>query len=257
MCSLCYTPFESIELVKDHMIKDHKLKEKQKEPDPAPEAEPAPVVEVDNNLKEEWLKPIPLKELKAKLIRMWTYRCTIKGCLYKFECPERRDIHLKCHSSLENVREFQCCYDCGEQKSWRHCSFHLWKAHKQDVGMLKCPLCTFKAKNTVTIFQHLQVHRANKGYPCLVCSKVFPQYTQLQKHSLCHLDVQEQTSVTRWYSQKTCQICLNVFANSKTLSKHMKRHNKIMSHRCNICGKGSTNKQAWLIHSRQHTGIQI
>lgn len=247
MCSLCFSPFPSIEAVKEHMMEDHKLKEKLKDT-PTPTTPTTPTVDHSEFLN------LSLADLKAKLLKQSIYRCAIKGCVYKFETPERRDLHLKCHSSYSNVREFKCC-DCGEeQKGWRHCCMHLWKVHHIDVDLLKCPICPFKAKNTIKIFQHLQVHGGNKGYPCISCSKVFPNYCQLRRHSLCHLDVQKQSTVTRWYSQKTCQICFNVFANSKTLTKHMKRHNKIVSYRCNICGKGSTNKATWLIHMRQHTG---
>lgn len=246
MCSLCFSPFLSLDAVKTHMIQDHNLKEKSRK-----SPTPPPGTSTDHS---EYLN-LSLAELKAKLLKQSMFRCTIKGCMYKFESPERKTIHLKCHSSLTNIREFKCC-QCGEeQKGWRSCCIHLWKAHNTDVDlMIKCPICPFKAKNTVKIFQHLQVHGGNKGFPCMSCSKVFPNYGQLRRHSLCHLDVQKQTSVTRWYSQKTCHICLNLFANSKTLTKHMKRHNKILSYRCNICGKGSSNKATWLIHMRQHTG---
>lgn len=252
MCGLCFTPFPSVAAVKMHMIQDHNLKEKTKveEPQTAPESTATPPTPPGDY--SEFLK-LSLVELKAKLTKQSIYRCAIKGCVYKFETPERRDIHLKCHSSYSNVREFKCC-DCEEkQKGWRQCCMHLWKVHHIDVDLLKCPVCPFKAKNIVKIFQHLQGHSGSKGYPCLSCSKVFPNYGQLRRHSLSHLDEQKESS-TRWYSQKTCHICLNVFANSKTLTKHMKRHSKIVSYRCNICGKGSTNKTTLLIHMRQHTG---
>lgn len=227
-------------------MQDHKLKEKKRE-------SPAPTVPTVDNAD---LFNLSLKDLKEKLLKSSIYRCTIKGCMFKFQSPERRDIHLKCHSSYSKVREFKC-FECFEkQKGWRHCCMHLWKVHHVDVDLLRCPICPFKAQNTVKIFQHLQIHGGNKGFPCLVCTKVFPNYCQLRRHSLSHLDIQK-NSVTRWYSQKTCQICLNVFANSKTLTKHMKRHNKIVSYRCNICNKGSTNKATWLIHMRQHTGKEL
>lgn len=252
MCSLCFLPFATIDDVKKHMIDDHNLKEK---PKPAP-VSPTPTATVTPPDHSEFLN-LSLADLKAKLLKQSIYRCAIKGCMYKFETPERRDIHLKCHSSFSNAREFKCC-DCNEeQKGWRQCCMHLWKVHHIDVDLLKCPICPFKAKNTMKIFQHLQVHRGHKGFPCISCTKVFPNYCQLRRHSLSHLDMQKQDTVTRWYSQKTCQICLNVFANSKTLTKHMKRHNKIVSYRCNICGKGSRNKATWLIHMRQHTGAWV
>ncbi|GAB0095569.1 zinc finger protein 337 [Sergentomyia squamirostris] len=256
VCSLCYGVFDSVEATRQHMIVDHKLKEIGKE-DPTSSAPSSDSNEEktdgDSSGKEQW-KPISLKQLKTKLTRNLIHKCTVKGCLYKFESTEKRDIHLRCHCSVENIRNFKCP-ECGEEhKSWRTCGLHMWKEHKIDVDMLKCPLCTYKVLTTVQIFRHLQSHGPTRGFACTMCNKTFSQYSKLRYHSVNHLD-KNAAGVNRWYSKKTCDICLNVFANSKTLSKHVSGcHNQIMSYRCNICGKQSTRKATWLIHLRQHTG---
>lgn len=120
------------------------------------------------DLEEEWLKPISLKALKKKLKKTFTFRwvfkfysltlsminylvlmetilrCTYKGCLYNFENIENRDTHERCHISTKQVKEFRCL-DCqSESKNWRNCSTHLWKEHKIDIDLLKCPFCTYK-----------------------------------------------------------------------------------------------------------------
>ncbi|XP_055687412.1 zinc finger protein Xfin [Lutzomyia longipalpis] len=259
VCSLCYGVFESVQHTRDHMIVDHRLKEVGAKEDPGSSAPSNPSSDSneekteDNAGKEQW-KPISLKQLKTKLTRNLTHKCTVKGCLYKFESTEKRDIHLKCHCSVENIRNFKCP-ECGEgHKSWRTCGLHMWKEHKIDVDMLKCPLCNYKVLTTVQIFRHLQSHGPTRGFACTMCPKTFSQYSKLRYHSINHLD-KKAAAANRWYSKKTCDICLNVFANSKTLSKHVSGcHNQIMSYRCNICGKQSTRKATWLIHLRQHTG---
>lgn len=44
-------------------------------------------------------------------------------------------------------------------------------------------------------------------------------------------------NLARWYSEKICEICNNVFSNAKTLSKHVKTvHNKIKPFICTVCG---------------------
>lgn len=56
---------------------------------------------------------------------------------------------------------------------------------------------------------------------------------------------------TKYYAEKTCEICQRKFVNGKTLSKHVKTvHNKIKPFICNVCGK-KTARKASLIVSRE------
>lgn len=108
---------------------------------------------------------------------------------------------------------------------------------------------------SVQIFRHLQVHGATKGFACSNCPKIFKQFSQLRVHGITHH--QNDGTQMRWYSQKKCDICNNMFANSKVLSKHIKTvHNQIKPFICNICGHKSARKVTHMIHLRQHTGEQ-
>lgn len=61
---------------------------------------------------------------------------------------------------------------------------------------------------------------------------------------------------TKYYAEKTCEICQRKFVNGKTLSKHVKTvHNKIKPFICNVCGK-KTARKASLIVSREGGGIR-
>lgn len=54
--------------------------------------------------------------------------------------------------------------------------------------------------------------------------------------------------IIRWYTQKTCEICSRIFANSRTLSKHVKTvHNRIKPFICNVCGRKSARKSTWIV----------
>lgn len=109
---------------------------------------------------DEFLQPMTLKTLKLKLLAGLKLKCPQKGCVYKFETRAKRDIHLKCHNvepvligpggplpsgtgaGKEEKKDNFKCYQCGtEFPRWRECSQHLWKQHKIDVNMLKCPVC--------------------------------------------------------------------------------------------------------------------
>lgn len=60
---------------------------------------------------------------------------------------------------------------------------------------------------------------------------------------------------TKYYSEKTCEICERKFVNGKTLSKHVKSvHLKIKPFICNVCGFKCSRKSVLEIHVRQHKG---
>lgn len=53
---------------------------------------------------------------------------------------------------------------------------------------------------------------------------------------------------TKYYAEKTCEICQRKFVNGKTLSKHVKTvHNKIKPFICNVCGKKTARKASLIV----------
>lgn len=107
------------------------------------------------------------------------------------------------------------------------------------------------------IHRHLLTHKELKHFQCGYCKKRFSKVEELRVHiDSIHGDGQEQVRWSqRWYSQKTCEICQHNFANSKTLSKHIKQvHNKIKPFICKICGYTAARKSTREIHERNHTG---
>lgn len=73
-------------------------------------------------------------------------RCSLSGCCYYFENDEKRILHERCHASMdaEQLRSFKCIECSHESKMWRDCTTHMWKKHKIDIDLLKCPFCSFK-----------------------------------------------------------------------------------------------------------------
>lgn len=245
------------------------------------------LVKKSSEANEEWLKPVSLKDLKRKLRRTFTfkfkttniffgfgdyifsYRCSYKACLYSFESKKNQISHERCHVSTtpENVKAFRC-FECQtELTNWRLCSSHMWNVHQIDIDLLKCPICNYKAglsgKSfeiifafiymeieilTVQMFRHLQSHSPTKGFACSECPQTFKLFSQLRVHGITHIVKATAGPHMRWYSQKKCDICGNVFSNSKILSKHIKAvHNKIKPFICNVCGHKSARKSSWLV----------
>lgn len=208
-------------------------------------------------------------------------RCSLTGCGYYFENDERRQMHEKCHVStdVDQVRQFKCLECTNESKLWRDCTSHMWKEHKIDIDLLKCPFCSFKAvfagksvipnlryahifhtkffrSIAVKVYRHLQVHEQLKGFLCSLCPTSFEQFNQLRQHvATAHID---KNGPSRWYSKKTCDICSNVFATSKTLSKHIKAvHNRIKPFICNVCGYKSARKSTWEVNGPDYKLFDI
>uniref|UniRef100_A0A8D8HXT4 Zinc finger protein 697 n=1 Tax=Culex pipiens TaxID=7175 RepID=A0A8D8HXT4_CULPI len=148
----------------------------------------------------EFLQPMTLKALKLKLLAGLKLKCPQKGCVYKFETRAKRDIHLKCHNiepgligpggpvpSKDEKKDNFKCYQCGlEFPRWRECSQHLWKQHKVDSNMLKCPVCDVRFEFAVKVYRHLQTHRPVKAYSCPSCGKSFATQSQLSVHEALH-----------------------------------------------------------------------
>lgn len=152
----------------------------------------------------EFLGPMSLKTLKLRLLAGLKLKCPQKGCVYKFETRAKRDIHLKCHNiepaligpggplpgpagAKEDKKDNFKCYQCGvEFPRWRECSQHLWKQHKVDSNMLKCPVCDVRFEFAVKVYRHLQTHRPVKAYSCPSCGKSFATQSQLLVHEALH-----------------------------------------------------------------------
>lgn len=162
----------------------------------------------------EFLQPMTLKALKLKLLAGLKLKCPQKGCVYKFETRAKRDIHLKCHNiepgligpggpqpsggtgpggGKDEKKDNFKCYQCGvEFPRWRECSQHLWKQHKVDSNMLKCPVCDVRFEFAVKVYRHLQTHRPVKAYSCPSCGKSFATQSQLSVHEDLHKKQQQQ-----------------------------------------------------------------
>lgn len=97
----------------------------------------------------------------------------------------------------------------------------------------------------------MQIHKELKGFVCSLCPEKFMQFAQLRSHvGTDHVDNSQSDSTSRWYSKKTCEICSNIFANSKTLTKHVKTvHNRIKPFICSVCGYKSARKSTWEVNA--------
>lgn len=257
VCTLCYGQYNSVEDLRGHMIEFHKCKPLKDENDKKsiknPKIDHPQVIESKKKVLPEMAKekkpnkpltllPVPLKDFKLIIRRNLVVKCTLKGCPYKLENDEKLQSHLKCHKT-GSTSEFKCT-ECGiESENWRRCSLHLLKSHKISVGLLQCPLCSYASPASARVWRHMITHRNWK-------SKVLKSMKTKKKE-----EKPPPPPRTKYYAEKTCEICSRKFVSSKTLSKHVKSvHNKIKPFICNVCGLKTTRKAVLTIHMRQHTG---
>lgn len=262
-CAICLSLFEDVEKLRQHYIVIHNYKSTTDETpvkhvvtaETPTEANNTQTDKSDFNSHQQF--PKDFNAFKEKLTTGFIHKCIKKKCKLKFPTEAQRDHHSKCHTPEGSDYLFKCI-ECSTHsfKKWIECCMHLWKTHHIDVGLLKCPLCDYRSQISVKVFRHLQTHSAMKSYECIQCDKKFAQESQLKSHMENHETTEaESAKKARWYSQKTCEICQHVFANSKTLSKHIKQvHNKIKPFICKVCGYKAARKATITIHERQHTG---
>lgn len=164
VCILCFRQYDLVEDLRGHMIEYHKyvpieedITDNTKTKCDANKSEPTKTVEKPQEISTAVpivvlpecqdvleIKPVPFKDFRLLLRRNMNLKCTaFSSCAYKFETLEKLENHKMCH--LESASSFKC-FSCSlELNNWRRCSAHMWKSHKLDIDLLKCPVCEFKS----------------------------------------------------------------------------------------------------------------
>ncbi|XP_058066345.1 zinc finger protein 64 [Anopheles bellator] len=223
-----------------------------------------------------YLRATTMKSLMAKTKAEARYKCSRKGCPYRFASLVNRDQHLRCHANDLTVSAMVAgvgspragphhgnqqrfgfkCFQCDQKyETWRKCMTHLWNDHRTDLGMFRCKLCDKRFNYVVHLYQHLQTHRPKelRDVGCRFCDLLFANRAQRSVHEALHRKHEQEKP--RWYYEQQCSICHHMFSNAKILSKHIKTvHHKIKPFICNVCGYKSARKYTLTIHMRQHSG---
>ena len=162
------------------------------------------------------------------------------------------DYHTNCHKGDELM-----CMDCEKRfAKWADLSSHLWRVHLKNCDMYECFQCReYKASSVKALYKHCQTHANLKHYECDICFKSFNQYVQLKNHSVSHLKENSLTDLPNWAKPKKCDLCDNIYSDSKSLKKHVQAvHSQLKPYICQICGHKSSRKDNLKLHMRQHTG---
>uniref|UniRef100_A0A2M4ACT9 Putative c2h2-type zn-finger protein n=1 Tax=Anopheles triannulatus TaxID=58253 RepID=A0A2M4ACT9_9DIPT len=149
-----------------------------------------------------YLRTLTLKSLDAKIASEHRYRCSCKGCPFRFITGSVRDQHVRCHvndgtigsrCAAENAskrRRFNFrCFRCNRKfDAWKPCAAHIWSEHQIDIGLLPCVVCKKRFIYVSHLFLHLQTHRPKhmREIECRVCGQMFANQGQRAVHEALH-----------------------------------------------------------------------
>lgn len=155
--------------------------------------------------------------------------CSVKGCGAKFSNPESLGYHMKCHADGDGDAP-SASVVCPECKNcfaaWKILRMHLWKMHGIDCDLFRCQAdadtetCQFRTDTIQKLELHRETHNGVKAFGCQSCGKGFKHRSQLRSHELLHQDTEGRRS-SACDAGKECHICKRVFANQKSLKKHI------------------------------------
>lgn len=128
------------------------------------------------------------------------------------------------------------------------------------MDLLQCPVqgCDYKSSVSALVWRHMRVHK--KWRSRVLRRELLRRRAQKQQQLQLQQEQNEATAAeaapaqpatikkTKYYAEKTCEICQRKFVNGKTLSKHVKTvHNKIKPFICNVCGKKTARKASLIV----------
>ena len=161
-----------------------------------------------------------------------SYLCEI--CGEQFSIEKEMKVHMiKDHGAAtqitDNTHEYFQCEHCSKSiKGGLNLERHVRGYHK--IKIHKCAQCSYKTNRAYNLIKHKETH--------MVKSTEDKQASIIHKkqHSLEHL----------------CEECGELFSTAWTLQRHVKRTHKL-SFKCDLCKFETEDKQASIIHKKQHT----
>ncbi|GFO11274.1 Zinc finger protein 813-like [Plakobranchus ocellatus] len=179
--------------------------------------------------------------------------CPMMGCKAKLKTNEGLRIHMDCHNMEDTALTCKECH--APHEFWRNLRIHLWKKHQIDCDLFACDKCDYKTDTRHKMSIHMEIHSESKPYTCDVCGKGFRQASQMKNHLVTHVNRDSKDIGQCWFTQKKCDVCDRVFANSKCLKKHKEVvHGNHKPFKCTFCSHTTARKAMMQSHMRTHTG---
>ncbi|XP_029733247.2 transcription factor grauzone-like [Aedes albopictus] len=173
------------------------------------------------------------------------FKCEICGKSYPFH--ERYIRHkLQVHPT-EDQLIFKCdrCPKSFTSRSLlkRHIARHTMLENEE----AKCDVCGKCFRSKISLRDHKDaIHEKKANYICEICSKPFLKHQVFLEHRQTH-------DFTEGQLKRQCPICKKWQKNHRNWKKHMDRHERAGSYKCDQCDHVSVNANALKQHvERRH-----
>ena len=143
----------------------------------------------------------------------------------------------RCHD-ITSTAEDGHVYKCTEcelgSNIWSKLAQHMWRKHKIDMELYKCPQCNFRSFTRKRLSVHRVTHSDVRPFLCDDCGKAFKNDKNLRLHKKLHEPEPEAKGSD---PSLNCPVCHRGFKSAKLLKHHVNSvHGKSKPHLCNYCG---------------------
>lgn len=241
-CTICEQPFESINSLSEHLVKEHDKKYYLGATDYFQPFKLTNEQQINCCLCNEVFHNMKLL-MQHMNIHYRNFICTTCGAGFvnSFRLNRHETTHGKKKSSFP-------CRHCGQvfaAESKRKA--HVNTEHKGIAGDSVCQICKARFKNYYQKTRHMmQVHNA-EGIKCDMCEKKFNLKSNLMLHMRgVHLK-------ERPYE---CSVCsMGFFIKRHMLGHYMATHTNERKYKCDICGKAYATQNSKGKHMKKNHGI--
>lgn len=241
-CTLCEQPFESLNKLTEHLVKEHDKKYYLGITDYFQPFKLTNEQQINCCLCDEVFHNMKLL-MQHMNIHYRNFICTTCGAGFvnSFRLNRHETTHVKKKSSFP-------CRHCGQvfaAESKRKA--HVNTEHKGIAGDSVCQICKARFKNYYQKTRHMmQVHNA-EGIKCDMCEKKFNLKSNLMLHMRgVHLK-------ERPYE---CSVCsMGFFIKRHMLGHYMATHTNERKFKCDICGKAYATQNSKGKHMKKNHGI--
>jgi len=154
-------------------------------------------------------------------------------------------VHKKIKTSFHTNTELNfACSQCPKRYASMHTlNNHIKKAHNKEVSKVQCPDCGNLFSSTAALRKHSSLHKPPE-LPCPICGKLFHNQTYLMRHATSvHGDSEDK--------KFKCEVCGKGFTNKHALEGHHNWHYNLKPFQCRWCERNYQNQSNCNAHERK------